>query len=80
MFDQFMIGAFISHYLTAIGATEIFKYPVWGQLLKKYGAIPIKRKRLKSAIKSLHLVEEAIHKGDSFLMAPEGTRTLNGEM
>ena len=80
MFDQFMVGAFISHYLTAIGATEIFKYPIWGQLLKKYGVIPIKRKRLKSAIKSLDLVEEAIHKGDSFIIAPEGTRTLNGEM
>ena len=26
MFDQFMVGAFISHYLTAIGAAEIFKY------------------------------------------------------
>ncbi len=80
MFDQFMVGAFIPHYLTAIGATEIFKYPIWGQLLNKYGAIPIKRKQLKSAIKSLDLVEEAIHNGDSFIIAPEGTRTLNGEM
>ena len=45
MFDQFMVGAFVPHYITAIGAEEIFKYPVWGHLIKKYGAIPIKRKR-----------------------------------
>ena len=80
MFDQFMIGAFIPHYITAIGAEEIFKYPIWGQLVKKYGAIPIKRKHLKSALKSLGHVEKAIKNGISFIIAPEGTRTTNGEM
>ena len=80
MFDQFMVGAFVPHYITAIGAEEIFKYPVWGQLIKRYGAIPIKRKRLKSALKSLGLVEDAIKKGISFIIAPEGTRTLNGKL
>lgn len=80
MFDQFMVGAFISHYITAIGAEEIFKYPVWGQLIKRYGAIPIKRKRLKSALKSLELVENAMKGGTSFIIAPEGTRTTTGQM
>ena len=80
MFDQFMVGAFISHYLTAIGAEEIFKYPVWGQLIKRYGAIPIKRKRLKSALKSLEIVENAMKNGTSFIIAPEGTRTTTGQM
>ena len=80
MFDQFMVGAFVHHYITAIGAEEIFKYPIWGQLIKKYGAIPIKRKMLKSALKSLNHVEDAIKKGTSFIIAPEGTRTLDGEL
>ena len=80
MFDQFMIGAFISHHITAIGAVEIFKYPVFGSVLKKYGAIPINRKILKNAIKSLGSVENAIKEGYSFIIAPEGTRTLSGEM
>ena len=80
MFDQFMIGAFISHYITAIGAEEIFEYPVWGRLIRRYGAIPIKRKRLKSAIKSLDLVEMAMNNGTSFIIAPEGTRTTTGDM
>ena len=80
MFDQFMVGAFISHYITAIGAEEIFEYPVWGRLIRRYGAIPIKRKRLKSAIKSLDLVEMAINNGTSFIIAPEGTRSTTGDM
>ena len=35
---------------------------------------------LKSALKSLNLVEDAIKKGTSFIIAPEGTRTLDGEL
>ncbi len=80
MFDQFMIGAYVSHYITAIGATEIFKYPIWGQVVKRYGGIPIHRKRLKKAIKSLTRVESKIKEGVSFIIAPEGTRTVTGEM
>ena len=80
MFDQFMIGAYVGHYITAIGAQEVFGYPIFGQLLKLYGGIPIKRTHLKSALKSLSLVEEAINNGTSFIIAPEGTRTLNGEL
>ena len=60
MFDQFMVGAFVPHYITAIGAEEIFEYPVWGRLIRRYGAIPIKRKRLKSALKSFDNVEMAM--------------------
>lgn len=80
MFDAFMLVSAIPHYITAVGANKQFSWPVWGYLVKRYGAIPIKRRRLKSAIGSLSLAEEAIRKGTSFIIAPEGTRTLTGEM
>ena len=80
MFDQFMIGAYIGHYITAVGAKEIFKYPIFGQLITLYGGVPIIRTHLKSALKSLQYVEEAINRGVSFIIAPEGTRTLTGEL
>ena len=80
MFDQFMIGAYVRHYITAVGAEEIFKYPIWGKVITKYGGVPIQRKRLKNAIKSLNLVEDSIKNGISFIIAPEGTRTISGEM
>tara|TARA_A100001011_G_scaffold92650_1_gene97442 strand:- start:49639 stop:50208 length:570 start_codon:yes stop_codon:yes gene_type:complete len=80
MFDQFMIGAYIGHYITAVGAKEIFQYPIFGQLITLYGGVPIIRTHLKSALKSLQYVEEAINKGVSFIIAPEGTRTLTGEL
>ena len=35
MFDQFMIGAYVGHYITAIAAIETFRYPIFGIILKK---------------------------------------------
>lgn len=80
MFDQFMIGAYVEHYLTAVAAVEIFKYPLWGHVLRKYGIIPIHRKKLKKALNSLSLAEDKLRQGDSLIIAPEGTRTINGEL
>ena len=80
MFDQFMIGAFLPHYITAVAAIEVFQYPVFGLLMKKYGIIPIVRKNIKKALKSLSKAESALNNEISFLISPEGTRSLTGEL
>ena len=80
MFDQFMVAAFIPHYITAVGAIEQFRYPIWGYIMKSYGVIPIVRQDVKKAITSLSKAEEAIGEKISFMISPEGTRTLNGEL
>jgi len=63
LFDSFMLAAAIPHYITAVGANKQFSWPVWGYLVRRYGVIPIKRRKLKAAIHSLHLAEEAVQKG-----------------
>ena len=80
MFDQFMLGAYVSHYLTAVAAIEVFNYPFFGIILKKYGIIPIVRKNIKKAMNSLNIAENAIKVGTSILIAPEGTRTISGDL
>ena len=80
VFDAFMIVASARHYFTGVGAVEQFSYPVWGFLAKKYGLIPIERKKIHSAIGSLDEVENALKNGVSAMIAPEGTRTLTGEL
>lgn len=80
LFDGFMMVAGVRHYFTGVGAAEQFSYPVWGYLVKKYGVIPIVRQKLKTAITSMDKLEEAIKKGTSMMIAPEGTRTLTGKM
>ena len=51
LFDQFMVAAFIGHYVTVVGAVEQFRWPIWGTVGRKYGAIPIMRKQIKKAVK-----------------------------
>ncbi len=80
LFDGFMMVAGIRHYFTGVGAVEQFSYPVWGYLVKKYGVIPIVRQKVKTAITSMNKLEEAIKKGTSMMIAPEGTRTLTGKL
>ena len=80
MFDPFMLGGSVKHYITGVGANHQFSYPVWGFLIKRYGAIPIKRKKLVEAIHSLDIAEESIRNGISFIISPEGTRTVSGQM
>lgn len=80
MFDQFMVGAYLRHYTTALNAKEEMRYPIWGTLARKYGIVGIERKNLKQAIKSLEEVEVGIKHNISFLISPEGTRTKDGSI
>lgn len=80
LLDQFLIVGVIREYVSAVGANYQFAWPIWGRLIKRLGAIPIMRRDLTKAIHSLSLAEDEIRKGTSFLLAPEGTRTLTGKM
>jgi 1-acyl-sn-glycerol-3-phosphate acyltransferase len=80
LMDAFMLGGSVKHYITAVGAEYQFSYPVWGILARRHGAIPIKRDKLSKAIHSLDKAEEAIRKGISFIISPEGTRTVSGQL
>ena len=80
LLDQFLIVSTIKEFVSAVGAEHQFSWPIWGRLIKRLGAIPIVRDDLTKAIHSLTLAEDEIRKGTSFLIAPEGTRTLTGKM
>lgn len=80
MFDHFMVAGSTSHYLTGVAAEDQYSYPIYGSALRRYKAIPIKRGKLKDAIHSLHEAEKVVLSGTSLLIAPEGTRTVSGEL
>ena len=80
LLDQFLIAGTIKEYVSAVGADYQFSWPIWGRVIKRLGAIPIIRTELTKAIHSLSLAEDEIKKGTSFLLSPEGTRTLTGKM
>ena len=81
LFDHFALGKYIDHYVTAVAKEEHFSYPLWGQVAKSYGIVPINRKNIKKALSSLKVVEKAIiYEKTSFLIAPEGTRSKDGKL
>ena len=47
LFDIFLICAVTTSPVTAIGAQKQFPMPVWGSVLRRYGAIPIDRGRIR---------------------------------
>ena len=80
LLDQFLIAGTIKEYVSAVGADYQFSWLIWGRIIKRLGAIPIIRTDLTKAIHSLSLAEDEIRKGISFLLSPEGTRTITGKM
>jgi len=80
LIDQFLIAGIVREYISAVGAVYQFSWPIWGWVIKRYGAIPIVRENLPKAINSLKLAEDVIREGTSFLISPEGTRTHTGKM
>ena len=81
LFDHFALGKYMNHYVTAVAKHEHLSYPLWGQVARSYGIVPINRGNIKKALSSLKVVEEAItNEKISFLIAPEGTRSKDGKL
>jgi 1-acyl-sn-glycerol-3-phosphate acyltransferase len=60
---------------------EVFRFPILGQIMRFAGFVPVDRKGLKSGKKSIDKAIQLIkHKGYSYLIFPEGTRSKDGKI
>ena len=59
---------------------SLFEWPIVGQAFHLAHFIPVERFNRESAITSLERATEAIKKGQSFLIYPEGTRSPDGRL
>jgi len=80
LLDTFIVICLIPEFTGAIGKAEQFRIPIWGWVLRRWGAVPINRSELRTAIDQLGQVEAAIKEGRSLLISPEGTRSQDGRM
>ena len=80
LLDTFIVICLIPEFTGAIGKAEQFRIPIWGWVLRRWGAVPINRSDLRTAIDQLDQVEAAIKGGRSLLISPEGTRSQDGRM
>lgn len=76
--DPLMVGAFMPRPVTMMGKVELFRKPIFGLLVRLYGAFPVRRGEgdLQAVRRSL----EVLRSGRALLLAPEGTRSKNGTL
>ena len=80
MLDTFIMLAILPEWTGAVGKKEQFSVPIWGAILKRFGAVPLDRKNRDAAIASMDEVGRSFADGRSLLVSPEGTRSSSGEL
>jgi len=74
-----VIGA-IPQRIAVLLKESLFKWPIVGQAFRSVNFIPVDRGARDSAIASVEKATEAMKKGQSFLIYPEGTRSPDGRL
>ena len=59
---------------------ELTRVPIWGPALVKSGFVPVKRGSKAKAIEQLAVAKKVLAQGVHIWIAPEGTRSRNGEL
>jgi 1-acyl-sn-glycerol-3-phosphate acyltransferase len=59
---------------------ELFKVPIWAQAMKAAGFVPVHREQRQRAAQDLRAANEAIARGINIWIAPEGTRSPDGQL
>lgn len=76
--DPLLVGALVPRDVVMMSKIENFELPLWGQFVKWYGAFPIHRGEVDRA--ALKKALEVLRNGEVLLMAPEGTRSPDGQL
>lgn len=66
--------------LRMIAKIELFRFPFFGRAMLEAGFIAIDRASRESAIESLGVAKKRMREGVNVWIAPEGTRSPNGEL
>jgi 1-acyl-sn-glycerol-3-phosphate acyltransferase len=80
LFDIPLLEAYIPTFVRGVEALRQFKWPVYGWVIKRLGNIPIDRKNIHASIRSMKATERSLKGGMSFVVLPEGHRTLDGHL
>jgi 1-acyl-sn-glycerol-3-phosphate acyltransferase len=70
---------FLMNDMYVIGKKELEKVPLWGPALSFFG-VKIDRSNPQQAMGALRKVFTMLKEGESFLIFPEGTRSLDGNL
>ena len=77
-FDPVIVGSCCNRRLNYLARESLFQFFLFGWLIKWFDAIPLQREGI--GIGGLKETMKRLKRGESVLIFPEGTRTLDGEL
>lgn len=80
IFDPLILFACLPGHVRAVELEGHFSWPVWGTITRRLGNIPISHTNPASAVRSLKMAAEALNRGTSICILPEGHRTRDGSL
>ncbi len=78
--DHCAMYAATSHFKQGVELAEHFSYPIYGAFMKSRGTIPVERGASREALALRDRMRQAMERGQSLLVFPEGTRTQSGRL
>ena len=81
VFDPFMLYVALPQYVRGWELESHFKIPAYGWLMKRFGNVPVPDVRRPSDLKRMwRLTQDAVDRGTSLIIFPEGKRTRDGHV
>lgn len=78
--DPPAVVAAIPRRVALLGKKEAFRVPILGRAFRLAGFVPVDRSNRAAAIASVDEAVEHLKRGTSYLVFPEGTRSLDGRL
>jgi 1-acyl-sn-glycerol-3-phosphate acyltransferase len=66
--------------LRMVAKAELFNVPIWSQAMRSAGFVPVHRGQRERAMQDLRMAQDALSRGVNIWIAPEGTRSKDGEL
>lgn len=79
-YDVVVLFQVLRRRLRMVAKKELFRVPIFASAMRAAGFIEIDRSDHEKAIAALDAAEEALKRGTSIWIAPEGTRSETGEL
>ena len=80
LFDPPLLGGFLPGLVRGVEWEAHFRWPIYGQLLRRIGNIPIDRDNALASQKSMNVARRRLDAGQSLVILPEAHRTMDGKL
>jgi 1-acyl-sn-glycerol-3-phosphate acyltransferase len=78
--DSFVVALALRRRVAFLAKAEYFERPLSRVMFRAFGAVPVRRDAVRSALASLEAAGQVLARGEAFAIHPEGTRSLDGRL